>query len=185
MHRISLVGSVAVLLMAVAVGEAQEFPALPKPEKEHEWLQQLVGEWDTEVQMFMEPGQAPVESKGTESVRSIGGFWILGESKGDFGGQPFTGLMTLGYDAPKKQYVGTWVDSMGGYLWNYEGSVDKTGKVLTLDSQGPCPLKPGELSNFKEAIEIKGKDHKVFTSSIQGDDGEWTTMLIINYRRKK
>ncbi|HUG89416.1 MAG TPA: DUF1579 domain-containing protein [Planctomycetaceae bacterium] len=173
-----------VLLAAAAVVRAQEIPEFPKPGKEHQWLGQLVGEWDTEGELFMEPGQPPLKTKGTESVRAIGGFWVLAENKGDFLGQPFTGLLTLGYDAEKKQYVGTWVDSMTGYLWTYEGAVDNAGKVLTLETEGPCPDRPGELSNFKEVLEIKSKDHKVFTSSMQGEDGTWTKMMTINYRRK-
>ena len=64
-------------------------------------------------------------------------------------------------------------------------AVDDAGKTLTLETEGPCPLKPGQRCKFKEVIEVKDKDHKVFTSSMQGDDGKYTTMLTINYRRKK
>jgi hypothetical protein len=38
--------------------------------------------------------------------------------------------------------------------------------------------------SFKETIEIKSRDHKVFTSAFQDDDGSWATMLTIDYRRK-
>ena len=174
-----------VVLLAATAAPAQDVPEFPKPQKEHEWLQQLAGEWEAECEMFMEPGQPPLKSKGTETVRTVGGFWIVAENKSEFMGQPFTGLLTLGYDARKEQYVGTWVDSMTGYLWTYEGAVDSAGKVLTLETEGPCPEKPGELSKFREVLEIKGKDHKVFTSSIQGEDGQWHTFVTINYRRAK
>ncbi len=170
--------------VAASVCWAGEVPEFPKPTKQHEWLQQLVGEWDSEVEMFMEPVQPPVKSKGTEKVRSIGGFWTLAENQGDLMGLPFTGIMTLGYDADSERFVGTWVDSMTGFLWKYEGQLDETGKILTLNSEGPCPAAPGTLSKFKEVLEIKSKDHKVFTSSIQAEDGSWTTGLRINYRRK-
>jgi hypothetical protein len=178
-------GVVVALLAAASRGRAQEVPNLPAPQKEHEWLAQLVGEWDAEVEAVMDPSQPPIKSKGTETVRALGGFWVVAENKGDIGGLEFTGVLTLGYSPEKKQYVGTWVDSMSNYLWTYDGSVDATGKVLTLETEGPCPMKAGETSNFREVLEIKSKDHKLFTSSIQMDDGSWFTMLTINYRRKK
>ena len=74
---------------------------------------------------------------------------------------------------------------MSGTLWNYEGTVDSSGKKLTLETEGPCPMKGGKISRFKEVVEIKDKDHKVFTSSIQEDDGKWSTMVVVNSTRKK
>ena len=73
---------------------------------------------------------------------------------------------------------------MNNYLWKYEGTVNEEGKTLTLETEGPCPMKPGKLSKFKEVIEFKSKDHKVFTSSMQEDDGKWSTMMTIHYRKK-
>jgi uncharacterized protein DUF1579 len=95
-----------------------------------------------------------------------------------------TGILTIGYDVEKKSYVGTWIDSHTGYLWKYTGKVDDDGKALTLETRGPCPRKPGTLSNFKEVLERKDKDHKVFTSSMQEDDGTWTKMVVVKYQRK-
>lgn len=185
MTRLTAIGVVGVVLVHIVCLQAQEVPEMPEPQKEHAWLQQLVGEWTSEVEIFMEPGQSPITSTGTETVRSLGGFWIVAENQGEFGGQPFTGIQTLGYDVPTQQYVGTWVDSMSGYLWKYEGKLDKTGKILTLETEGPCPQAPGEISQFKEVIKINNPDHYVFSSSIRGEDGEWTRALTINYRRKK
>ena len=185
MSRFHSAGFLVAFLAATSLSRAAEDPKFPKPQKEHQWLQQLAGEWEAEVEVFMEPGQPAVKSHGTESVRTIGGFWIVAESKGDMMDVPFTGLLTLGYDVPTAQYVGTWIDSMNGYLWKYEGALDPTGKVLTLHAEGPCPMAPGELSQFKEVLELKSPDHKVFTSSIQGEDGKWTRVMTINYRRTK
>ena len=182
MSKYKAIGCVVLLCSGAVEGRGQDVPQLPQPQEEHQWLQQLAGEWESEVQMLV-PGQDPVTSQGSEVVRKVGGFWIQAENRGKFMDQPFLGLLTLGYDTDKAQYVGTWVDSMTGYLWTYEGQLDKAKKVLTLEAEGPCPMRPGELSKFREVLEIKSKDHKVFSSSIQGDDGEWTTMMTINYRR--
>jgi hypothetical protein len=92
--------------------------------------------------------------------------------------------LTLGFDPESKKYVGTWIDSMGSHLWKYVGTVDSAGKILTLETEGPCPMKPG-LSKFREVTEWKGKDDRVFTSSIQGDDGKWNMMVRVTSHRSK
>ncbi len=163
----------------------QEPPQMPAPSKEHAWLQQFVGEWEYSAELLMGEGMPAMQSKGTETVRAIGGFWIIGENKGDMMGMPFTGVTTLGYDPEAKSYIGTWIDSMGSYLWRYTGSVDSTGKILTLESEGPSPMEAGKLAKFRDATEFKSKDHKVFTSSVQGADGTWVKMLTMDATRKE
>ena len=175
--------AVAALVLAGGVWAADQ-PQPPKPQKEHEWLKQLEGEWVTECEASMAPGQPPVKCQGTEVVRSLGGFWTLGEMKADFMGTPFTGLMTLGYDTKSKKYFGSWVCSMDGHLWKYEGTVDASGKVLTLNTEGPDMSAPGKLAKMKDVIEIKDKDHRVLTSSMQGPDGKWVQFMTMHARRK-
>ncbi len=185
MRKFTVASFVVALLVNAAVCMAQELPKMPAPQEQHAWLKQLAGEWESQSEIYMEPGKPPIKAKGTETARMIGGFWLQGENKGTIMDQPMTGILTVGFDPETKQYVGTWVDSMTSYLWKYEGKVDETGNILTLATKGPCPKKPGTLSNFKEVIELKDKDHKVFTSSMQEDDGTWTKMVTIDYRRKK
>jgi hypothetical protein len=177
--------SCLVALLAAAALQAQDLPKPGTPEKEHAWLKQLVGEWDTDSECILEPGKAALKCQGTESVRAIGEFWTLGETRSTILDASMVGVMTLGYDAKKKKYVGTWVDSMMNHLWKYEGTVDAAGKILTLEAEGPNPMSPGKISKYRDAIEIKNPDHKVMTSSVLGDDGTWTTFMTSNYRRKK
>jgi hypothetical protein len=165
-------------------GAGTNMPQLPEPQAEHAWLQKFVGEWEADIEMFKEPGQPPEKSTGTESVRPIGGFWILAEDKGVFMDKPFTGILTLGYNPERKKYVATWVDSMVSHLWTYDGTVDATGNLLTLEAEGPCPMKGGALAKFRETVEFQGDDHRVFTSAMQAEDGSWATMMVIHYHRK-
>lgn len=184
----SVVTALSVVLLAGAslpVSFADEPCPISKPVQEHSWLKQFIGEWDTEIEAF-EPGKkAPVKSRGVEVVHPIGGFWVVGESKSTFMDTPFTGMLTLGYDEKAKNYIGTWVDSMTGRMWQYDGQVDSTGRVLTLESEGECPRVPGKMLKFKEVVEFPDKDTKRFTSLMQGDDGQWVTMAVMNSRRIK
>jgi hypothetical protein len=171
------------LVLSTAASFAQEFP---KPGPEHAWLQQFVGDWNADVEMLMDPtGKPPTKSKGTESIRPVGGFWILSENRGTLMGQPFLGVQTLGYDTKKQKYIGTWVDSVSSQMWQYEGSVDATGKTLTLESEGSCPIDPGKVIKAKDVIELQDKNHKTFKSFIQMDNGQWIPAMSIRYERKK
>ncbi|HOF42172.1 MAG TPA: DUF1579 domain-containing protein [Candidatus Hydrogenedentes bacterium] len=183
------------MLFPAAMGWAEE-PAIdleammaemPKPTAEHEWLKQLVGEWETEATITMGPGAEPITHTGTETVEAIGGFWVMGRNEGicTLDGSPFTGIMTLGYDPAKEKYVGTWVDSMNSHLWTYEGTVDAAGKTLTLETEGMSPANPEETCKFRDVMELKGRDERVFTSSFEGPDGEWMKMVAIKSRRVK
>jgi hypothetical protein len=156
------------------------------PQKEHQWLQKLIGEWTFEGEATMEPGKPPEKFTGTERVRSLGGLWILAEGHGECpGGDAATTMMTLGYDPKKKRYVGTWIGSMMTHLWVYAGVLDAAGRVLTLETEGPNIAAEGKLGKFKDVIELKSDDHRVLTSHMLGDDGKWHGFMTANYRRKK
>lgn len=194
MRRIAAVCVVAIVAGAGLLfspsgtrAQAQDAPHPAAPVQEHQWLQQLVGDWDVQVEGKMGPDQPPMKCQGTERVRSVGRLWVIGESKMDLpdAPEPMTGVLTLGYDPEKKKYIGTWIDSMTSYLWEYEGTLDPAGKVLTLQTQGPNPMLPGKISKYKETIEVKGEGHKTFTSAILGEDGQWFTFMTADYRRKK
>jgi len=162
---------------------AEDAPAPPTPEKEHVWLQQLAGEWDSEAEIPAGEGQPPMKVTGTESARMLGGFWLHSETRSEMMGTPFVGVMTVGFDPATRKYVGTWVDSTTSRLWRYEGSVDGTGRILTLNSEGPHPSDPAKTAKYREVIEIQDKDHKTFTSQIE-IDGKWERIIRVSYTRK-
>ncbi|WP_292445549.1 DUF1579 domain-containing protein [Methylibium sp.] len=157
-----------------------------EPHEQHRWLDRLVGEWTSESEAACEPGAAPQKFKGTESVRALGGYWVLCEGRAEMpGGETGTMLLTLGYDPQAARYTGTWVGSMMSHLWIYtNGSLDAAGKVLTLESQGPSFSGDGTLATYRDVIEIKSPDHRMLTSHVLGDDGEWTQFMTANYHRK-
>ena len=159
---------------------------MAKPEKEHDWLQQLVGDWTYEHAMTPEPGK-PVETfAGTETVRSLGGLWVVAEGRGAMpGGGAATMLLTLGYDPGRKRFVGTWVGSIMTQLWVYDGWLNEAGNVLTLETEGPSCTGDGKPTKFREIIEIKDRDNRTFRSAMLRDDGEWAPIMTASYRRTK
>lgn len=154
-----------------------------KPQAEHDWLQQLVGEWTSEMTGCGAPGEAAETSTGTETVRSLGGLWTVGEGTGTMpDGSPATTLMTLGYDPQKGRYVGTFVGSMMTHLWVYEGSLSDDGRSLVLETEGPAMTADG-MARYRDIVTIVGPDERRMTSRILGADGEWTEFMQATYRR--
>lgn len=157
-----------------------------QPQKEHQWLEKLVGEWTYEGEAAMGPGKPVEKFTGTESVRSIGGLWFVAEGHGTMpGGDEATTVLTLGYSPQKEKYVGTWIGSMMAHMWVYEGELDEAERSLALDTEGPSMEEEGKLANYRETIEFKNDDQRVFTSSVRGDDGSWQQLMSANYKRKK
>ncbi|MBE9178575.1 DUF1579 domain-containing protein [Oculatella sp. LEGE 06141] len=157
-----------------------------EPQHEHQWLQKLVGEWTYEIEAVMGSDQPTETATGTESVRSLGGLWILAEGQGNMpGGDTATTMMTIGYNPQKRQYVGTWVGSMMTYLWLYNGELDASETVLTLNSEGPAMSAEDKMAQYKDVIEFKNDDHRVLTSHVLGDDGKWHQFMTAHYRRKQ
>ena len=155
-----------------------------EPQQEHQWLEQLVGEWQTEMECVMEPDQPSMKQTGSETVRSLS-VWVLCEGTSTMpDGRPARTMMTLGYDPAKKKFVGTFVGSMMTNLWVYEGELDAAGGVLTLDAEGPSFTDHTKTAKYKDAIEIKSADHRVMTSRFQADDGQWHLFMTAHYRRK-
>ena len=149
-----------------------------EPQKEHQWLQKLVGEW---VGESTEPGQSP----WTETGRSLDGIWVVIEGQGEMpGGGAATTIMTLGYDPQRKRYVGTFVGSMMTHLWVYDdGSLD--GNVLTLHAEGPDFSGQEKLVKYRDVIEFESDDHRTLTAYKLDDDGEWREFMKATYRRKQ
>src|SRR5262245_50519592 len=156
-----------------------------EPQQEHQWLEKLLGEWTFEVEAAMGPEKPPEKLTGTESVRSLGGLWVICEGRGQMpGGGTATNIMSLGYDPAKKRYVGTFIGSVMTQMWVYEGQLDAGSKVLTLDTEGPSFTAEGKMAKYQDIIEIRSADHRLLSSRFLGDDGQWHGFMTANYRRR-
>ena len=183
MKRVILFSCFSAALLATTLLSAQNEPQLPEPQKEHQWLKQFVGEWDS-VSMAASPGQPEMECKGTMSARMLGGFWVDNESKANIMGSEINSIQTIGYNTEKKKYVGTWVDSAFNHMWQYEGAVDESGNKLSLEATGPDMTKPGKTANYRDSYEFKSADEIVVKSETI-IDGEWVTFMHGTMTRKK
>ena len=164
---------------------SQETCMQVEPQAEHKWLQKLVGQWSFEGECSMGPDQPAMKNTGSETVRSVGGLWTLGEGRGAGpDGSEMTSYMTLGYDPTTKRFVGTFIASMMTHLWVYNGTLDASGKVLTLDTEGPDFSGGPSLVKYQDIIQFVSDDHRILKSRLRGPDGDWQQFMTANYRRK-
>ncbi|HEX7832342.1 MAG TPA: DUF1579 domain-containing protein [Thermoanaerobaculia bacterium] len=148
-------------------------------------LEAFAGTWTTEIKMWMAPGTDPMASTGvSENKMTMGGRYLEQRFKGEFFGAPFEGIGYTGYDNVKKQYWGTWMDSMSTASMNSTGSLSADGKTYTFKATMADPM-TGKDATSDEKITIVDADHHTMEMWGPGMDGKVYKMMEISYTRKK
>jgi hypothetical protein len=161
-----------------------EMMKLATPGPEHERLKAMEGTFNADVTMQMAPDAPPINSKGTMINKMIlGGRYLQGDYKGEFMGQPFTGISMTGYDNATKKYVATWMDSMSTTVMMATGTADSTGKTITTTATVECPMDQGGPKTMKQVTTIIDKDHHTYECYEVAKDGKETKMMTIKYTR--
>ena len=168
----------AVLVTAAALTtSAGAMAQFPQPGPEHERLKQLQGTWDATVKI------GGSESKGTMVYKmDIGGLWLVGNFKSEFGGAPFQGKGLNTYDPVTKKYMNVWVDSMSTTPMVMTGDYDKDAGVMVMTGEGRG--QDGKMQKMKSVMKMEGKDAITFTMYGTGPDGKEAEMLTIHYKRQ-
>jgi hypothetical protein len=127
--------------------------------------------------------EGETRSMGTLKFRPIGKIWIVGDGDGDMGGEPATTQITLGFNPDTGRFVGTWIGSMMTHLWVYDGELDATGNVLTLNSEGPSMTGDGSTGRYQDVIAFEGDNRHTLSGKALTDNG-WHQFMQIVYTRK-
>lgn len=152
------------------------------PSEKHKVLQHFVGTWATASKAWMGPGK-PVEATGTAEVKPImDGRFVQEDFTGTFMGRPFVGHGVTGYDLTKDKYTNFWVDNMGSWFTVSEGTLDATGKVLTMTTQAFDP-QTGKTHASRMVTRIESDKRHVF--EIYDDvNGKEVKVMEIVYSKK-
>jgi len=153
------------------------------PGPEHKMLAEMVGEWEGEISMWMDPSQPPQTMMGTTKYESVlGGRYIVGHYSGEMMGMPFNGMDLTGFDNALKVYQNVWIDNMGTGMMILDGTFDNnTNTVIYL---GKMVTPGGEKVDVKTTLHIIDKDHSTFEMFTNSGNGEIKTMEI-KYKRKQ
>lgn len=86
-------------------------------QKEHLWLQKLIGDWTFEAECMTGPDQPPTKTRSSNTARSLGGLWTLVEGEGESpDGTVVKSIITLGYDPAEQRFVGSFIASCMTHL---------------------------------------------------------------------
>jgi hypothetical protein len=158
-------------------------PPISKPGKEHEVLTSLEGVFNATVKMWAEPGKEPTTSTGVMTRAMImDGRYLKEDFTGAFFGQTFKGMGVMTFDAKKKKYVSTWIDSMTTSIVMMEGTYDAAKKTMTMlgedDSFGP-------KMKSRDIVRIISADEQVMEMFRTPPGAPEIKMMEITYKRKK
>jgi hypothetical protein len=124
----------------------------------------------------MGPGE-PMLSEGKETVSMVGPFWQVAKFESQFMGQPFTGMGLMGWDAEKKEFVSSWVDSMTPTISHGSVTWDAATKSFRGSMTGMGPDGAPQIMETVIAYPEEGK--RIFTTKVGGQ-----TTMEITYTRK-
>lgn len=157
-----------------------------KPGPAHELLKPLAGRWTYTCQMWMAPGEMPIETKGAiEREWILGGRFLSEKIVGtSFDGKPggFEGFGLIGYDNNSKKYTQTFVCSMGTGTSTGTGVADESGRIV-FQTECACPLTEDKVKG-RDEIRIVSPD-KVITETYQRIDGKEVKVMEIVAVRKR
>ncbi|MBL8695462.1 MAG: DUF1579 family protein [Planctomycetes bacterium] len=155
--------------------EGSGMPAMPEPTKEHAFLTKRVGTFDCVLHVG---GQA---SKGVETVRAIGGFWVVADFECNFNGRPFKGHNIMGYDQEKKVYTSHWVDAWNPIMSVSVGNLEGKNLVMEGDEFNPA----GEKVRMMHITEIIDDDNSIHWMYEKSKGKEDPMLMKIEYKRRK
>lgn len=160
----------------------KEWQMAMTPGAEHKMLSNVVGEWEGDISMWMDPTQPPQISKGTVKYESIfDGRYIIGKFSGKMMDMPFSGMELSGYDNIKKVYFSNWIDNMGTGILYVEGTYDKNSNTFNYTGETVDPS--GNKMKVREVVTVIDKDHSKFEMYMDMGKGEMKSMEI-SYTRK-
>ncbi|MBM2846270.1 MAG: uncharacterized protein HW407_1582 [Bacteroidetes bacterium] len=202
MHRRNLLFVVSVIVALVTVfasaqekkkaGEPSEEEMMKKwkeaatPGEAHKKLDDMVGSWESESQMWMAPGQPPTVSKGTSEMKWIlGGRFLQQEMTGEMMGMPMNGIGLTGYDNFKKKYIGFWIDNTSTSMYTMEGALAKDGKSITFYGRTDDPVTGEKDKKVKYVTRFIDKDKHAFEIHDLSLKAPNTKVVEVTYTRKK
>ncbi len=154
------------------------------PGPNHKLLEPFVGTWSATTTWWEAPGAPPSISQGTsENTWVLGGRFVQQKVTAEMMGQPFEGIGYTGYDNYQKQFVGTWMDSMGTMVMVSSGRADASGKVLTFTAKIDDVV-TGKNVTVREVTRVVDNNHHVFEMYGPDKSGKEFKTMEITYTRK-
>jgi hypothetical protein len=153
------------------------------PGEMHKLLASLNGKWEGEITMRMHANEPGTKTMGYCNNRMImGGRYQVSENTMSFGGMPFEGMSTMGFDNAKKVFTNSWIDNMGTGIINMEGPYDAATKTIMLKGKETDPMTGKEIG-IREEINIIDSNNQLMYM-YNTEDGKEFKSMEVKYTRK-
>lgn len=190
MKRITLTICCISLAAFFMVSKAQTEAEMKKwmeymtPSDIHKMMAQADGEWNQEIQFWMDPN-APAQTMKASCINKmiLGGRYQESFNTGSFSGMPFEGRSLTGWDNARKIFVSTWIDNMGTGIIYMEGPWDNTSKTINLKGKTTDPM-TGQVTDIRQAMKFVDDNTQIMEQYGLKDGKEYKTMEI-KFTRKK
>jgi hypothetical protein len=195
-------GLIFVLALGMAANQAAAQPAdagqpdmaammkmwedMAAPAKQHQQLAEMVGTWDAEVSMWMEPSAPPMTSTGVGTFSlMLGGRYLRHDFEGNMMGRTFKGLGITGYDKFRQEYFDLWFDDMSTGMLLMRGVADSAGTVVHYTGKMDDPMAGRKDIPSRTVMTKIGGDNCKMEMYVTDESGnEMKTMEIVYTRRK-
>jgi hypothetical protein len=157
------------------------------PGDPHKLLDQFVGKWEVSSRVWLEgPGRPPMEGKAAAEIKWImDGRYVQEDATSQMMGMAHKSIGITGYDNLKKKYVTSYIDNMGTGIYTGEGTLDGSGKVMTLFGKYDEPTTGERDKVIKFVTRLIGPDKHVFEIyDLVGTPDEFKS-LEMTYVRKR
>lgn len=158
---------------------------LATPGEMHELIATMAGDWELEMEMWMDPSAPPMTMTGTATGKMIlGGRYLQERVFGEMMGEPFEGMNVFGYDNNLKVFNSVWIDSASTWPTFSTGTWDEATKTLELKGT-MRDVANLEGRPYRETLQWTGKGtHELTMYDTIPPLGEVKVMHIV-YRRAK
>jgi hypothetical protein len=153
------------------------------PGENHKFLDYFVGEWESLVKYYSEPGAEPFIYKEQITVKWIlGGRFTRAVLKGNLLGREYEVFVYNGYDNYKKEFFSIQLSTLNTGYYSGTGSLDKSGKIRTDTSVFDDPTE-GKV-NTKAVTTLLDRNTYRYEFYIVDDKGKETLVMEVVYNRK-
>eukprot|EP00499_Haloplacidia_sp_CaronLabIsolate_P009347 CAMPEP_0196769752 /NCGR_PEP_ID=MMETSP1104-20130614/729_1 /TAXON_ID=33652 /ORGANISM="Cafeteria sp., Strain Caron Lab Isolate" /LENGTH=264 /DNA_ID=CAMNT_0042139855 /DNA_START=29 /DNA_END=822 /DNA_ORIENTATION=+ len=163
-------------------------PEFAPPGEEHKILAPLEGKWHATVTIFMGPDKQDVSEGEMVWKWCHGGRFLSQEYCTTSGSEMMAGFTGGGYMGFNKaieggRYLNLWVDSMASSLTVEHGTYDAATRMFTFRRVSQTEVTKEKDAKAQTLLQFLGDDVFKMTSQQLGDDGEYHTVMTIDYKR--
>lgn len=184
---------IVVLLLLLVLGLApvltQDGEGNEKPETEfltpqHEWLDELAGDWNINSKMWQSGSDEPFEVSGSSTMEMLWGRYLSEEFSLGEAPMVIKGVGTIGFDDAAEKFKSMYCLNTGTGMTMFTGTRDDDGDVLTLKHEGEAP--DGTITKSRTVMTRDGDDKLVKEYYFKrGDDPEFKRFEMTYTRKDK